>query len=215
MLARWRIFPFVLACVLIVCGGGGGSSGSGAVIAQTTQTTQTTQPVTAAGRIHRNPSASSSASNVSGPSATRVATSLAGVLALIVILFMAARKLLPRGAFANRVAGSGNGAIHVLARTAISSKQRIILLQVGRRILVVADGGPSLTTLAEINDPAEAAALIAQLQSEKSGDSFSSALTGAMDRFRSAQKRDEPQPDLSSMREEIEGLAKRVRGMAR
>ena len=208
MLARWRIFPFVLACVLIVCGGGGGSSGSGAAIAQTTQA------ASAAGEIHRNPSASS-ASNVSGPSATRVATSLAGVLALIVILFMAARKFLPRGAFANHVAGSGNGAIHVLARTAISSKQRIILLQVGRRILIVADGGPSLTTLAEIDDPAEAAALIAQLQSEKPGGSFSSALTGAMDRFRSAQKRDEPQPDLSSMREEIEGLAKRVRGMAR
>ena len=209
MLARWRIFPFVFACVLIVCGGGGGSTGSGAAIAQTTQ------PATAAGEIHRNPSASS-ASNVRGPSATRVATSLAGVLALIVILFMAGRRFLPRGAFAHhRGGGAGNGAIHVLARTAISVKQRIILLQVGRRILVVADGGPSLTTLAEIDDPAEAAALIAQLQSEKSAGSFSSALNGAMDQFRSAQKRDEPQPDLSSMREEIEGLAKRVRGMAR
>jgi flagellar biogenesis protein FliO len=149
-----------------------------------------------------------------------VATSLAGVLVLIVILFMAARKFLPRGAFAHHAAGSGSGgggggAIQVLARTAISPKQRIILLQVGRRILVVADGGPSLTTLAEIDDPAEAAALIAQLQSEKSAGSFSSALTGAMERFRSAQKRDEAQPDLSSIREEIEGLARRVRGMAR
>ena len=205
MLARWRIFPFVLACVLIVCGGGRG----GAAIVQTTQ------PATVAGEIHRNPS-SSSASSASGPSATRVATSLAGVLALIVILFMAARKFLPRGALANYTAGSGGGAIAVLARTAISPKQRIILLQVGRRILIVADGGPSLTTLAEIDDPAEAAALIAQLQSEKSSGSFSSALNGAMDRFRSAQKRDdESQPDLNSMREEIEGLAKRVRGMAR
>ena len=173
---------------------------------------QTSQP--AAGEIRRNSSASAG-SNSTGPSATRTALSLAAVLALIVILFMAGRKFLPRRMFAQQ--GGGGGAIQVLARTAISPKQRIILLQVGRRILVVADGGQSLTTLAEITDADEAAALIGQLQSEKPGGSFTSALNGAMDRFRTAQQRGggEPQPDLNSMRQEIEGLARRVRGMAR
>jgi hypothetical protein len=114
----------------------------------------------------------------------------------------------------------------VLARTSISPKQRIILLQVGRRILVVADGGPSLSTLAEITDTDEAAALIAQLQSDKPGGSFTAALSNAMDRFRSAEQLEPPreapreaprdqQPSLDAMREEIEGLARRVRGMAR
>jgi flagellar protein FliO/FliZ len=174
---------------------------------------QTSQPL--AGEIRRTSSASA-ASHSAGPSAARTALSLAAVLALIMILFLAGRRFLPRRMFA-QPAGGGGGAIQVLGRTAISPKQRIILLQVGRRILVVADGGQSLTTLAEITDADEAAALIGQLQSEKSGGSFTSALNGAMDRFRTARERPEPQPqpDLSSMREEIEGLAKRVRGMAR
>ena len=167
---------------------------------------QTTQP--AAGPIKR--SSTTSTADSAGPSAIRTALSLAAVLALIVILFMAGKRFLPRRIFAAQGAG---GAIQVLARTAISPKQRILLLQVGRRILVVADGGAALTTLAEITDADEAAALIGQLQSEKSGvGSFTSALNGAMERFRAAR---EPQSKLDSMREEIEGLTKRVRGMAR
>jgi flagellar biogenesis protein FliO len=194
MRVRWLIF--ILALVAITQAG----------------VAQTTQP--AAGEIRRN-SAAAAGSNAAGPSATRTALSLAAVLALIVILFLAGRKFLPRRMFAQQGGGGGGGAIQVLARTAISPKQRIILLQVGRRILVVADGGPNLTTLAEITDPGEAAALIGQLQSEKPSGSFTSALNGAMDRFRTAQERPEPRSDLNSMREEIEGLAKRVRGMAR
>ena len=174
---------------------------------------QATQP--ASGEIRRSAAGPSSTSNEAGPSATRTALSLAAVLALIVVLYFASRRFLPRSAL---VKHGGGGAVQVLARTAISPKQRILLLQVGRRILVVADGGSSLATLAEITDADEAAALIAQLQSEKPGGSFSAALSNAMDSFRSA--RDEPpsqpqQPSLDAVREEIEGLAKRVRGMAR
>jgi len=182
---------------------------------------QATQPV-AAGEIRRSATASS-ASHSSGPSATRVAMSLAAVLALIVLLYFASRRFLPRAALAKH---GGGGAVQVLARTAISPKQRIILLQVGRRILVVADGGASLATLAEITDADEAAALVGQLQSDKPGGSFSAALSGAMEKFRAAQtaqnttatmpsSSSEPQPNLSSIRQEIEGLAQRVRGMAR
>ena len=181
---------------------------------------QSTQP--AAGEIRRSTPASST-SNPAGPSATRVALSLAAVLALIVVIFMAGRRFLPRGSFGQHAVGGG-GAVHVLARTPISPKQRVILLQVGRRILVVADGaGANLTTLCEITDADEAAALISQLQIEKSGSSFTTALNSAMERFRTAQhdpsreprEAREPQPNLDAMREEIEGLAKRVRGMAR
>jgi flagellar biogenesis protein FliO len=180
---------------------------------------QATQPAAAAGEIRRSASASS-ASNSSGPSATRVALSLAAVLALIVVLYFTSRRFLPRSALAKH---GGGGAVQVLARTAISPKQRIILLQVGRRILVVADGGATLTTLSEITDANEAAALIGQLQLEKPGGSFSAALSGAMEKFRAAQtsaatpptSSPEPQPNLASMRQEIEGLAQRVRGMAR
>ena len=178
---------------------------------------QATQP-TGSEIIRRDASATSVATDRSGPSATRVALSLAAVLGLIVVLAIVAKKLVPRGRFAG--VGQGGGAIHVLVRTAISPKQKIILIQVGRRILVVADSaGQNLSTLCEIADFDEAAALIAQLQTEKGGNSFSAALNDAMERFRSAQA-DAPaapsaRPNLDSMREEIEGLAARVRGMAR
>jgi flagellar biogenesis protein FliO len=158
------------------------------------------------------------AANPSGPSAARVALSLGAVLTLILGLFLAGRRFLPRSAFRQN---GGGGAVQVLARTPITPKQRIVLVQVGRRILVVADAGPNLTTLCEITDADEAAALIAQLQSERGGGSFSAALNNAMERFRSAQapRNDaparEPRLDLDSMRQELEGLARRVRGMAR
>ena len=199
MLARAWIFS--LAMVLLLAG---------------VANAQATQPAAAAAGEIRRSTTASSAPNPGGPSATRVALSLGAVLALIIGLYLAGRRFMPRG---SRAQQGGGGAVQVLARTAISSKQRILLLQVGRRILVVADGGPSLATLAEITDADEAAALIAQLQSEKSAGSFSAALSNAMDRFRSAQnepsRAPQPQPSLDSVREEIEGLAKRVRGMAR
>ena len=202
MRAGWSVFV-VLAIALLIGGG----------VARA----QTTQP---AGEIRRG-AAATSTSNAGGPSATRVALSLAAVLGLIVILFLAGRRFLPRGSVGPQ---AGGGAVQVLARTAISAKQRITLLQVGRRILVVADGagsGGTLSTLCEITDADEAAALIAQLQSDRGGNSFSSALNSAMERFRSAERQPPPppsresQPSIDAMREEIEGLAKRVRGMAR
>ena len=182
---------FVLASLLL----------ANAAIAQATQPNE----------IRRDAS-QSVAANSTAPSATRVALSLVAVLALVVVLFLVAKRFLPRGAFAQQA----GGAVQVLARTAISPKQRVILLQVGRRILVVADGGQALTTLSEIKDSDEAAALIAQLQTERSSGSFTAALNSAMEKFRSAQSSAaEPQPDIDSMREEIEGMAQRVRGMAR
>jgi flagellar biogenesis protein FliO len=181
---------------------------------------QATQPVPASREIVRRDALTTTDTTISsGPSATRVAVSLAAVLGLIVALAVVAKKLAPRGRFAG--VGQAGGAIHVMARTPISPKQKIILLQVGRRILVLADSaGQNLSTLCEIADFDEAAALISQLQTEKGGNSFSAALNDAMERFRSAQDKSPStptahRPDLDSMRQEIEGLAQRVRGMAR
>ena len=211
MRAGWSVVILAIALLPLIGGGGGVASA------------QTTQP---AGEIRR-VGASPAASNPAGPSATRVALSLGAVLGVIVIVFAAGRRFLPRGSFGQSGigggGGGGGGAVQVLARTAISPRQRIVLIQVGRRILVVADGGgtASLNTLCEITDADEAAALIAQLQSERGGNSFAAALNSAMDRFRTADREAPPppsresHPSLDAMREEIEGLAKRVRGMAR
>jgi flagellar biogenesis protein FliO len=181
---------------------------------------QATQPANSGEIIRRDPGTTASGGSLnSGPSATRVALSLAGVLALIVVLAVVAKKIVPRGKFGGGVS-SGDGAIHVLARTALGPKQRVVLLQVGRKILVLGDcDGHPLSTLCEIGDFDEAAALISQLQADGGSKSFTAALESAMERFRAAE-RDAAEPRRSSesidaMRQEIEGLAQRVRGMAR
>lgn len=216
MRAGWRVF--LVAIVLLASVAGAPAQATQPAPAQPAPPTQATeQPI-----IRRDAARAAIAAQSAGPSAPRVALSLGAVLALIVGLFFVGRRFLPRGAFVQQA--GGGGAVQVLSRTPVSPKQRIVLLQVGRRILVVADGGATLTTLCEITEADEAAALIDQLRSEKPGGSFGAALSGAMDRFRSAQesRREpageparEPQPDLDLMRQELEGIARRVRGMAR
>ena len=187
---------------------------------------QATQPV---GEIIRRDASATGATTggslSGGTSATRVALSLAGVLALIVVLAVVATKIMPRGKFGGGGVSSGGGAIHVLARTPIGPKQRVVLLQVGRKILVLGDcDGHPLSTLCEIGEFDEAAALIGQLQAEGGSKSFSAALENAMERFRAAERdvietrrsnESRPSESIDAMRQEIEGLAERVRGMAR
>ena len=190
----------------------------GPLVQPATANTATTGPAEGQLINRRDASGAASAAATSGPSAARVALSLGAVLALVVLLFLAARRFVPRGMLAPSAAG---GAVQVLARTVIGPKQRIVLLQVGRRIIVVADDGQRLGTLSEITDADEAAALIAQLQSQRQDGSFSAALSSAMERFRAAQdapadtSQPSQQPGLDAMRDEIDGLAQRVRGMAR
>jgi flagellar protein FliO/FliZ len=197
--------------------------GANLCLAQATQPANAANAGGAGGEIIRRESAAAGGGSVNtGPSATRVALSLAAVLALIVILAIVLKKLAPRGSGG---IPNGGGAIHVLARAAISPKQRIVLLQVGRKILVLGDcDGHALSTLCEIGDFDEAAALIGQLQTEKGSGSFTAALNSAMERFRAAEREVETRTsaahesrprDLDAMRQEIEGLAQRVRGMAR
>jgi flagellar biogenesis protein FliO len=180
------------------------------LIRRTTPATSATQP------------AAKSIGNAGG--SLRVVVSLAAVLGLIVLMYWASRRLIPRGALS---AGSTR-AIQVLARAPISPRQRVLLLQVGRRILVVAEGGGGgqpLSTLCEITDPDEAAALIGQIRGEQAAGprSFASLLSSAAERFRSAespnpQAAEEPPPpadDLAATQQQLDGLTQRVRVMAR
>lgn len=92
----------------------------------------------------------------------RVAGALAIVLALIFALCWLMRRTIdPAGA-----AGASR-AVQVLSRTILAPKQQVLLLRVGRRVVVVADSAGQMTTLSEITDPDEAAALIGQVREEK------------------------------------------------
>jgi flagellar protein FliO/FliZ len=97
----------------------------------------------------------------------RVALALAIVLGLIFVMRWAGRKFFPSAS----VPRSGN-AMKILSRLAISPKQQLLMIQVGRRIVVVGDAGGQMSPLSEITDAEETAALVAQLTEEKSQQSL-------------------------------------------
>ena len=149
--------------------------------------------------------------------AVRVGLSLAGVIGLIVLMYWGARRMLPQSAL-----GRSSGAIHVLAKTHLSPKQRILLIQVGRRVLVVGDGGSGqLNTLCQIDDPDEAAALIGQIHGETletSGRSFSSMFGAAKERLDAkgtGPAGEDERDEVESARQELDGLMQQVRGITR
>jgi flagellar biogenesis protein FliO len=88
----------------------------------------------------------------------RLALSLAIVLSLIFALRWVTKRYFPG------IAGAKSaGAVRVLGRSPVSPKQQVVLLQVGRRVLVVADNGTQMNPLSEITDADEVAQLVGQL----------------------------------------------------
>lgn len=97
-----------------------------------------------------------------GPDLVRVGFALAAVLGLIFFLRWGSRRLMNAPSAART-----SQAIQVLTRAALSPRQQVVLIQVGRRLLVVADGGTQASALGQITDPDEVAALIGQIRAEK------------------------------------------------
>lgn len=134
----------------------------------------------------------------------RVALSLGAVLGLIVLMYWGTKKLAPRGAF-----GPASNAVRVLARTSISAKHRVAVLLVGRRIVVVAEGAQQMSTLCEITDPDEVAALLGQL-----GTGARGSLAAVIESTGTSPPIPDSDPELSSTRQDLAGLMQRVRGFA-
>jgi flagellar biogenesis protein FliO len=123
--------------------------------------------------------------------ATRVGAALAAVLGLIFFLRWAARRL-----YKVPVTGRPSGAVQVLSRTVLSPKQQLVLLQVGKRVLVVADGGAQMSALCQITEPDEVASLVGQLRSEKESaatKAFGSVFGRMRKRFEAEPSEAEPQ----------------------
>ncbi|HEY8667575.1 MAG TPA: flagellar biosynthetic protein FliO [Tepidisphaeraceae bacterium] len=154
----------------------------------------------------------------------RLGVSLAIVIGLILALRYASKWF-----FTAPNAARSSRAIQVLSRSIIAPKQQLMLVQVGRRLLVVANSGAQINPLCEITDPEEVAQLIGQVRQEKS-DSISktfSALFGrAEQKFDETEKTaaaemdagdDAPEqtdPEVAATRQELSGLMTKVRGLA-
>lgn len=82
---------------------------------------------------------------------------LALVIALILLLRWALKKIGPGGRLF-----AGGGAVDVLATTGLSAKQRLILVRLGERLLLLGSTPGGLRTLCEITDPDEASQLAAR-----------------------------------------------------
>lgn len=178
--------------------------------------------------IGRSPKAASNR-----PASTGAASSsyslwrLMGSLALVLGMIFAARWL-GRRFLGLSSARDSSGVIQVLCKSVLSPKQRLLLVQVGRRMVLVADCGSQMNALCEITDPEEIATLSGQIQQHKADSStnaFLSLMGHASTQFEKAEKSpqdaadsahggQEADPQLNGMREELNGLMEKVRGLS-
>ena len=137
------------------------------------------------------PAASSGSTGGSGElDLMRVTVSLATVIGLIFGLRWVSRRV-----FSAAARTSNPSAVRMLARCPIAPRQSILLLQVGRRILVVGDTGSNLTSLGQITDADEIAALIVQSKPAISRrNSFASLFGLAQERITPTIPRMNPPP---------------------
>jgi flagellar biogenesis protein FliO len=94
----------------------------------------------------------------------RLLISLGVVVALILLMRFGLKRM-----FGVAAAPRSSRAVQVLTRSPLSPRHQLMVLRVGRRLLVVAEGGGSgqMNTLSEITDPDEVAALLGQLQDDQ------------------------------------------------
>jgi len=163
----------------------------------------------------------------SGFDSAWVMLSLSGVIGLIFLLKSISRSIMGRGGRFR----SGGQAVKVLGRCFLAPRQQVLLLQVGRRIVVVGDSGGQLQALAQITEADEVAALIGEMKSQAAplvvGNPFSALFGRARDSY-DAPEIDEsvaaaPTPantdlpaatdGLESTRSAIQDLTERVRGI--
>jgi flagellar biogenesis protein FliO len=155
--------------------------------------------------------------------AVRVIMALAGVLGLIFMLRWGGKKVLPA-----TMGGARTGAVKVLARCPLAHRQQVVLLQIGKRIIVAADCASQLSSLCQITDADEVAAILGSLQAEKTSpaSAFSSWFSQARHAFGMDEVEKEvahPAEDNADMEppaaeretERIADLTERVRELAR
>jgi flagellar biogenesis protein FliO len=155
----------------------------------------------------------------------KVPIALGGVILLIFGLRWVGKALLPAAAANHRTCR----AVQVLVRSTIAPRQQVILIQVGRRLVLVGTAGAQMSPLCEIRQADEVAEVLAQIRSEKrtAADSFK-ALFGRAERQFDAREAatDEGEAEThggsresaaatAETRAELSGLIERVQRMAR
>jgi flagellar biogenesis protein FliO len=160
----------------------------------------------------------------------RLVLAMSIVLGLIFLL-----KFLAGKAFPSLAAGKGSRVVRVLARSPLAPKQQLVLVQVGRRVIVIGDSAGELTSLSEITDADEVASLVGQLENAETVVSpakpFARLFGRARDEYADAAAEEElprrpmsdaavdgadvpPNPELEQTQTEISGLIQRMRSLS-
>ncbi len=119
---------------------------------------------------HHAESAGAAGGDVGAPASPAASTvgdlsHVALALAIVIGIIFGLRWVARRFALVPTVGRPGRG-VKLLSRTILSPKQQVLLIQVGRRVVVVGDGGAAgMRALCEITDPDEVAALVGELKS--------------------------------------------------
>lgn len=171
-------------------------------------------PEAAARSAERQQGGDAAAEPSTGLSVPQVVGSLAMVVGLIFGLKWVAGRL-------SLVPSRGKaGAVKVVGRSVLSPKQQVLLIQVGRRLLVVGDSGGAMAALCEITDPDEVAALIGEARAAAAAAKPRPA--GAFDKlFRGAAEPFHPSDDVPALATArgaddgvaVGGLLDKVRGL--
>jgi len=117
----------------------------------------------------------------------------------------------------------------VLSRSVIAPKQQLLLIQVGRRLVLVGDCGQQMNALAEISDPDEVAGLLGQLRAGppavESSNPFAPLLGRAQRKFDDLPVPPAIDPDpedgelavagVEETRGELSGLSEKIRLLSR
>lgn len=149
-------------------------------------------------------------------------TRMFAALLIVIGLILLTRWVLKRF-YAGTTHVSGNRAVQVLNRTFLAPKQQILLLQVGRRVVVVGESNGNLSTLAQIDDPDEIAQLIGKLGEERLqrpgafGGLFGKAQRKLVEEpseneHATVETGDEP-PSPEQVRSELSGLLEKVKSL--
>ncbi len=159
-----------------------------------------------------------------GMDTTRVVLSLLLVIAAIFLLRWIAQQF-----FGAPSTKRSSRAVQVLSRSMIAPRQHVLVLQVGRRLVVVGDSGSQMNPLCEITDADEIASLIGQLRQDKAAPvtrAFGSVFRRAEKDYSSessdgeSSKREvaedaELDPALATTQAELSGLIDKVRSVSK
>jgi flagellar biogenesis protein FliO len=212
----------LLALLLAVCPSARAQSKPSAISALSAEDSLESQPITPdSSSAAFKPSVSSAATSTFD--ATRVLLALIAVVALILVLMAAAKRIFP-GAAPIRA----NAAVKILARCPVSPKQHLLVIQFGKRLVLVGDTGSNLNPLCEISDPDEAAGILAQARDESmtaakrfdsffglARKSFTDTPAQPEEQFDDSHELPTEDPSLEATRKELAGLSDKVRDVAR